>query len=200
MATKHFLPLIVLILWFSHPLYAQKDYLSGYVITKDGDTLYGTVRDRKLSTVTKLYTKVRFKNQKGKKRKFGPDDIAGYKRGESIFQSTPFEDVGKFIREVRVNSGEKHFLRIWESGYLTLYEHEFIDDDCDSDSGFRLYLKKADENQFTHVPMIGFRKKMKFYFSDHYPIIRKIENKTYRYRNISRLVKDYNSWVEGKVL
>ena len=200
MKIKNFFLATVLILFLFHPGYAQKGYLKGYVISNDGDTLRGTIKDRKLSPIPRLYAKVKFKNRKGKKRTLGPDDIAAYKRGESMFQSVPFGEVEKFIGTTRVNYGKKHFLRVRVKGYLTLYEHEFIDQECGPNFDSNFYLKRTNETQFTRIPMIGFRKRMKLYFSDSYTIIKKIERKGYRYRNINELVRDYNLWSEGKEL
>lgn len=200
MKNKYLNLLLALILFHFLPGYAQKGYLSGYVISNKGDTLYGTVKDRKSTPMPRLYAKIKFKNHRGKKRTLGPNDIAAYKRGGSIFQSVPFGEVEKFIRTTRVSYGEKHFLRIRVSGYLTLYEHEFIEYECGPNFDSNFYLKKTNEIHFTRIPIIGFRKRMKTYFSDSYMILKKIENKNYRYKNLVELARDYNRWYEDETL
>ena len=199
MKNRHLsLTIITLLLLFqANWLYAQKHYLNGYVITNAGDTLHGTIKDRKLSHVPRLYTKIKFKNHKGRKKNFRPSDIAAYKRGEDFFRSVPFGETEKFMSLSRTIHGEKHFLKIILNGHLTLYGHEFIDYEDGPYIDINYYLKRAGETQFIRVPLIGFRKRMKVYFSDSYPIVKKLENKEYRYRTLLDLVMDYNLWYKA---
>lgn len=172
-------------------LFGQKGYEEGYVVMNSGDTLYGMLKDRKSGSFPRLYEKVKFRNEKGKKRFYGPAAIRAYGWGNQVFRSLHFTHDNLLFSAVGLNEGERRFLKVHVSGYLTLYEDEFIDHDGPTIEG-RFYLKKADEHQFIHVPWIGFRKSMISYFNDDPVLSEAIQRKKYRYADIRQLVREYN--------
>ncbi len=178
MKSLYALSLIFFFCCFSHPSLGQKGYLEGYIELNNGEKHLGKVKDRNRDPGTTLYKKIRFKGKSTAQRKFSPKEIRSYQRGNDIFKS------------VWVNR-QRTFLKVAISGYLSLYHDEFIDD-CSPYVDYRLLLKRDGENQFTSVPKIGFRKKMKRYFKDEYAIVKALENRRYKYKDLRRLVSDYN--------
>ncbi len=176
---KLYLVLTVLVLFsISINTYGQKGYLQGYVVTNSGEKFFGTIKDRDEAFVTSLYKKIKFKGKPVGKKKFSPQDIQSYQRGNQVFESV-------FLR------GERRFLKVQLPGYMTLYIEEFIDA-CGPNIDTRAFLRRANEETFTLVPLIGFRKKMKMYFKDSYEMVKALENRKYRYRDLAQLVTDYN--------
>ena len=86
-------------------IYSNNGFEDGYIITNATDTLYGQIKDRKLGTFSKLYTKIIFKNKKGRKKKYGAKDIIAYKRGGDEFVSLWFLENPYFF-DLRATSVE----------------------------------------------------------------------------------------------
>jgi len=154
---------------------AQNDYYSGYIVTNSADTLLGMVKDRKSSPL-KIYKKVRFQNEKGRKKKYGPNEILAYKSGISVFHSLWYDDL--------------QFLRVMESGRVTYYIDESIDED---NYLFETkILKRYNEPKFTVVIGIGFRSKMKKYFADCQELVEMLEVREIRFNSLGEAVRFYN--------
>ena len=81
--------LLGILLVTSTSLAAQKNqaFREGYVILLNGDTITGSVMDRDESAFGGLLTKVKFRSDKGRRKKFKPSDLLGYKRGDVLFES-----------------------------------------------------------------------------------------------------------------
>jgi len=77
----------------------QKGYESGYIITNNGDTLSGIVKDRKPPPFGKIYKKIYFKAEKSRRKKFGPHQIRGYRQGNRFYESMWLEVSYDFFRE-----------------------------------------------------------------------------------------------------
>lgn len=182
------LPLLVL---------GQKDYQSGYIITNNNDTLRGHVKDRKSPPYSKLYKKIRFKNNKIIKRKYGPHQIIGYKQGDNQFESLWIDVSHDFFQEKYTNipnSGEKCFLKVIVKGYLPYYQWEFKEQESDYIWEKSLY-KKEDEHSLIRVTqgILGLKKKsLIIYFQDCPGLVDKIKNG--ELKDPVEIAKFYNKW------
>ena len=186
------LPIIVL---------GQKDYQSGYIITNKNDTIIGLVKDRKSPPFGKIYKKIRFKNNKILRRKYGPHQISGYKQGENEFESLWIKVFHVFFREKYIsipNSGKKYFLKVVVKGYLTYYHWEYEEPESDYIGEISLY-KREHEEYFVKVTqgIFGLKKKKLIpYFQDCPELVYKIENGILK--NPVEIAKFYNKWKEYK--
>jgi len=109
-------------------------YESGYIISLEGDTIQGLVRDRSAEPFVEILNRIRFKGPNKSKRKYGPEDILGYKAGNRVYESLPVREDAAFFRfRYYVEPGaEQTFLRvIRRKGNLTWYHQEFVHDDND---------------------------------------------------------------------
>ena len=159
----------------------QKDYQTGYIITNKNDTLKGKVKDRKPPPFGKLYKKIRFKKNRLAKRKYGPNQISGYKQGENQFESL-WIDVSPNIFKKKYTSipdfWEKSFMKVIVKGYLTYYHWEFQDYESDYIDEISLY-KRYDEPYFARVTQVIFglkKKRLAEYFQDCPELVYKIGN------------------------
>jgi len=184
---------------FFFPLFviAQKDYESGYIITNSNDTIAGFVKDRKSHPFGKLYKKIYFKNST-KKRKYGPQQILGYKQGNRKFESLWLEISGHLIEENYTsitNVGEKQFLKVDLKGFLTLYQMEITDSGTDYIDQIPLF-KREGENFLIRVTQGVFglkKKKLQIYFMDCPELMRKIVNQ--ELKTPIEIAKFYNTWI-----
>ena len=178
---------------------AQKDFQNGYIVTNEKDTLIGLVKDRKEPPFGKLYDKVIFKKGR-KKKKYGPNHISAYKRGNNEFESLWIEDStypfqGKYLGSPV--TGAKHFLKVITKGYLSYYHWEFEDSESDYIDAIGLF-KREDEDSFARVSQGIFGLKKKYlakYFKDCQDLVSKIEEG--ELKDPEEIVKFYNLWKEA---
>ena len=110
----------------------KKDFFRGYIISPEGDTLEGWVKDRSSGTFMKLYTRIQFKPDKGGKRKYGPGDILAYSASGQLFESVPVVEASEFFKfTYPVSEGnDAVFLKvIAREADLTYYHWEYLDED-----------------------------------------------------------------------
>ncbi len=164
---------------------AQKDYQKGYVITTNKDTLWGFVKNRKPPPFGKIYSKIRFKGKRRKKR-YGPDDIHAYEIGNKYYESVWVDTETTFLSGSLFDSseeGQRQFLRVGEKGALTHYILEF------QEQGEELvqeidYFKKEGRPQLIRVTQGLFglkRKRVIAFLSDCSSLVDKIERKKLKY-------------------
>lgn len=145
--------LIVIAILISGRSFSQSGYVQGYVITNKGDTLYGDVSDRKGGAFPELYKKVRLKGQGIFIKRFSPNDIKAYRKGNTDFESLWYKPVGSFFREVLIsepNEGDKVFMNVVLKGYLSLYHFEYMDSESMNIDSFPLF-KREGQDYFVRV-------------------------------------------------
>ena len=189
----------LIIIFIPFALIAQKDFEKGYIVTLENDTISGMIKDRKGGSFPKLYDKVYFKRKGHRKKKYGPDKILSYQRGENKYESIWFQDHGipfMGFYASKENLGEKVFFQVIQKGYLSYYHLEFIH----SDSGYidaTTFFKKDDAQSFVQVyqGIFGLKKKaLAKYLKDYPELAEKIENG--EIKNAFEVLNDYNSWRE----
>lgn len=199
--SKIFLSFFLLFLTGLFHLKAQKGYEPGYVITQSRDTLQGLVKDRKEEPFARIYKKIRFKGKGIFSKKFSPEKILGYKRGEDVFESHWIEVSSRFLRTEylsRENLGEQHFLKVRERGFLSFYQWEWLDQESNTVDEIDLF-KRRDEDYFIRVTqgIFGLKKNLlEKYFEDCPELLEKIHSK--ELRQPSEIARFYNDWLEVK--
>ncbi len=198
------LRLVFIFILFSSMAYSKKGFEEGYIITNKMDTIFGMLKDRKLGTFNKLYSKIIFINKKGKKRKYGPNDILAYRIGEIEFVSLWFlENNYFFILNARSieNEGEKRFFKHIIKGPLDYFYLEYVEENGVIDhSG---YFKRENEEVmlFVRTGIFGLNKKQVIpYFKDCKALQDKILDRSII--NPYKIVNYYNKqcWKENKSL
>jgi hypothetical protein len=173
--------IVLILLIYSANLYPQKKYQEGYVITNDRDTLYGFVKDRNEAPFANIYKKVRFRRNAVFTRRYGPEQISGYKSGERTYESIWLESRTQFLKTSYLSkpgNGKKIFLRADHQGYLTLYQMEWTDQESGTFEEFPLFKRENDE-YFIRVTqgILGLRKNaLREYFANCQDLLIMIEN------------------------
>lgn len=135
--------LLAFSLFGTAPAKAQ-NYQSGYVITEEGDTLHGFIKDRKAAPFGKLYSKIKFKSAEYGRRKFSTGQIKAYQCGSDFFRSVWIEDESEFFQNRLMSApyhGKKQFVKILAEGSVSLWYLEYEDE-----SGIQgqSYFKRSD--------------------------------------------------------
>ncbi|MGB5508036.1 hypothetical protein [Robiginitalea sp.] len=161
----------------------KKGYSEGYVISLEGDTLHGFVKDRREAPFEELYPRVRFKKKGAFKKKYSPNEIKGYGYNESHFESVPISEEVRFFRfDYQSHPEMPHvFLRVARRyPNLILYEWEYVQDDNSYLDSFPLFYR-PDQNKWVRVTQGIFglkRKKLVPFFLDCPQLALGIQNKT----------------------
>lgn len=129
------LQLLLLVLgWGSGWVYAQsKGFVAGYILTKNGDTLNGFIKDRYPEPFVSLYDKLRFRQkEKSRTKKFSPDAILGYGFANEHYISMRLREESNFFkfRYYTDATAPKVFLRVQKrTPKLWYLEQLYLDDD-----------------------------------------------------------------------
>ncbi|MEQ8926993.1 MAG: hypothetical protein RLO81_14325 [Fulvivirga sp.] len=155
-----------------------QEYEPGYIVLNSKDTVFGFVKDR---TESRLFEKIKFKNEAGKVKRYSASDILGYKAGINHYESLWYAEESQFFKFSYYNRpeyGEKVFLRVLAKGYLSCYAKEFVHDDNDYPDEFELFLRQGETTmQRATQGIFGLKKKsLSKYFWDCPKLVEKINN------------------------
>ncbi|MGB5228460.1 MAG: hypothetical protein WBN55_09355, partial [Eudoraea sp.] len=89
------LTLLALILCSTFQTIRAQAFESGYIVLNSNDTLYGSVKNRNHGT---LFEKIRFKNERGKVRRYSAENLLGYKAGIHTYESIWYAEDSRFFR------------------------------------------------------------------------------------------------------
>jgi len=174
--------LTISVIFMDLPSRAQRGYINGYVVTLNDDTIAGKIKDRSSGTFENIYSRIKFKPYKGKKRRFGPDKIKAYAKGEIIYESIWVDTYRQGLQLLPnyrsiAGYGRQQFAKIIYGGYLTYYHLEYADDDLNVD--FLPVYKRKDEPVMVRVTqgIFGLKKKLlSEYFNDCPELVKKINS------------------------
>jgi hypothetical protein len=176
--------LLILFSCMLSPLSGQsKNYTQGYIITIEGDTIEGWIKDRSGGMFTDLYSRIRFKAENTPfKKKYSPDKILGYGFSDYIYESLPLREESSFFKfRYYVNEGnERVFLRVvLKNEVLTYYHWEYIEEDNNYLDYIPLFYRNGyDEMVRVNQGVLGLKRKhLAAYFHDCPELVHAIENK-----------------------
>lgn len=182
---KHLRPICLLLLfWNLSNLHAQKKgFEPGYIITLEGDTILGQVKDRSPEPYMELYPRIRFRPEgRSSRKKYGPKDILGYRARGRKYESVPLWEESAFFkfRYYLEPHAEKIFLMVLKrQGGLSYYRREFVQDDNSYLDFYPLFHRKG-EREMVRVTqgVLGLkRKRLMEYFSDCDELVRALYSK-----------------------
>jgi hypothetical protein len=200
--------------WFSDsPLHSQAD---GYIITIAGDTISGTVQ---FDFPVVMQKRLVFTASNGQGPvTYQPEDIRGYSAGSMNWESivaifATYDGQVKFNRFGIQYSGYDpiHLYRIFpekdkikknlsSARAETIYKGISLQHDMNTFD--HLYLKKS-ENPAIDVNDRTFKKNfqtvMSGLVSDHANLVKMIRSRQYGYRDLNKIISEYNNWYLDKV-
>ncbi|MEM1336314.1 MAG: hypothetical protein AAGF96_01130 [Bacteroidota bacterium] len=190
---KTFWLFVVFIYWGCHISAQKKSFAEGYIIKKEGDTIYGLIKDRSSEPFVSLYTKVRFKEGgRARTKKYNPDAILGYGYRELHFLSIPLRAESNFFR-LRYYSDAKAasvFLKVLATSEKLMYfERLFVHDDNNSIDAFPLFYRPGSKEMVRVTQGIfgSNRKRLADYFSDCPALVKAITKTNSNIRTVPEL-------------
>ena len=165
--------LLLSLLFMAFNAFSQTDYL----VTNDGDTLYGEVRPQSFSNMaTDKLILVRGKE----------------KTGYNSLEAIRFVKDGEMYATIKHDNRYKYMMEV-SSGYLSVYKFRL--DDTYQYSG--TILVKSDGQQMV-LPNLGYKKAMTQFLSDCGEVVKKLNDKEYKKSQFDQLVSDYNNCIKNK--
>jgi len=204
-------------------IYAQKNnFVPGYVITIDQDTLTGVLK--KLAA-GQANGRVVFRNSFGVKTTYYTKDLLSYKIGDIEYVSK------RVLKNSSVIGGPNGFMQVMDTGAVNLYFYYF---DVNSETSYQNYFDPREVNYFLDdlglvlqsenaydrssysadyyiaepykgdfylerngqlhelVKTSGFKKQMMAYFEDDPLLVEKLKKKKLKYKDLVFMVQIYN--------
>jgi hypothetical protein len=187
--------------------FSQEGYEPGYIITNKGDTLRGKIKDRKYTTGPANSDKISFIDSSGKASNKAPDEIKLYcKKGTDFFRTLPIglESKLKFAEileygDVILFGYVSNSLVSTTSDLLSKSEDKNKDGKPDADKNIEYFLqKRKDPNSLMKVRPKKFQETTTFYFQNDSDLVKKIEDKNFKYEDIRLVVRTHNELAEKK--
>ncbi|MDP2692352.1 MAG: hypothetical protein Q8O88_01775 [bacterium] len=177
--------LILLVVVFSSAMYAQdykiSNFYEGYIIKTDGSKERGYIL---YDDESQRYEQVIFKKElKGKREKFKPKDIAGYKVADQLYHTVQFRDIP--FKNTK-------FLLLEKDGCLQMYSYRTL-----SEGGWstNMILQNSEQAINTQNFIIGYADKMADLVKADKTLAQKIRNKEkgYSLLNMETIVDEFNA-------
>lgn len=174
----------------------KKGYAEGYIISWEGDTLQGWVKDRSPGASAGLHSRIRFRPEDAwLRKKYGPEDIMGYGYNDLVFESLPLREESEFFRfrYVLDEGNRRVFLKVISRHEpLTWYHWEYTDAESDYVDYIPLFHKNySPEMVRVTQGVLGLkRNRVMEYFQDCPALVRAIGNK-----EVNQIEEVYNFYL-----
>ena len=167
-------------------VFAQINFLDGYIISNKGDTIYGKI---KYMTPALRSSKVIFmKSGDSEKLTYKPFQIKGYYVAETIYDSKIYDI------DLSLPYGYGAFMERRNNGIVKLYYYW----NTDKERGFTQTFIENDGDYLLEVDYVGFKQQMTRYFEDFPKLQSKIKQGTYKKKDLEQIVMEYNEWKESE--
>ncbi len=175
----------------------KKEKTDGYIILTSGERLEGEVEP---GSVTDNEIKVIFYSD-NKRKTYKPTELIGYGYLDQDQDDFGFEE-GRWIHfeSHKVDYPPKPFgpttvfMHKEEEGALTLFCY-YVEVRTDVKNPYKYdYFIKDDKNQLKKLDKESYRSVVKSLFKDYSALSTRIGQKDFQYRNLDRMIRDYNYW------
>jgi len=187
-------------LFLSLNLLAKKgDKVLGYVLLNDGEKVEGKVQ---IGSITDNETKVVFyKKGTNKKKIYKTKDLSGYG-----FEEKEIDEIGRTIKRwvhfdrhkvdypPKIFASTTVFLEREEQGIVTLYTYYVEVRDNPKKPYKYYYYLLTEDGDLEKVDRDAFASTAKKVFKDYSALTSRVGKKDFEYRNLDRMVRDYNYW------
>ena len=195
----------------SLPVYAQDsaefgkyknhpDYSEGFITEPDGNRIKGLIKD---SRPERLYRKITFVNEEGKRKKYTPSRLESFQLGKSIYHS----DGSRFLELVE-EGGKVGLYRIRKKQSSNVssspysygrfggpFHRDRVRDRVYTDDTLEIiyFVRKKGEKKFRQVEQDGFHRAFAKYFMDCPKLSDRIRYKELNHSHIKIIVQIFNN-------
>lgn len=196
---RSILTTVVVFLFLTATAFGQKgEKVQGYVLLSNGKKIEGTI---KVGSITDNEVKVNFISKTGSKSVYKPNELRGYgyegfdmdELGNEITAWVHYE-THKVDYPPKPFGSTTVFMQREETGAMTLFCY-YIESRADVKDPYRYfyYIKDA-RGQLKKIEKEDFAGEVKSVFKDYTALTSRVGSKGFSYRNLDRMVRDYNYW------
>ncbi|MCB2219328.1 MAG: hypothetical protein KQI35_02955 [Bacteroidetes bacterium] len=197
--------IIILFILLQTMAFGRAKFADGYIITHQGDTIYGKIKikvDKNEKLIpSKMQEKITFNNREGQRSVYEAGTIRSfyffYDFETPTFVSVPFfKESNLFLKVI----GEQGYLKLYqyypidEKGLSNAYElAEYVYGVFDFGERYFFYILKPDGDRLLmgkHTP----KNKILEFFKEDTALAQKIDTREYGYADVYRMVREYNQW------
>lgn len=204
MKIKHQFLLILSILVLSFNSWAKKgDQVPGYIVFEDGKRIDGTVT---IGSITDNETKVVFAEAGNyKKTTYRPTELFSYGYQE-VEKNELGQNVSRWVHYDRfkvdyppkIFASTTVFMEREVEGAVSVYCY-YIEVRNDPKQPYRyFYYLKDQKGEITKVEQDNYSSIAKSVFKDYTALAERVGKKSFEYRNLDRMVRDYNYWISNQ--
>ncbi len=179
------LGLIIVAAFSCSSSFSQGDFVRGYLISKNEDTLRGEVRYHPKKEIEN-YGKITFKDAVGGQKTYKPDQIKGYGGGGKHFISDKF-------------NGEITFYRVHAVGKILLLEIMY-DNYAPNEAPYKseYFFSVRGDKEYTKLKENKAKKQMKEFMKDNPEFIKDLDDEKFDIDVLSKKVRQYDEWERSK--
>jgi len=176
--------------------------VSGFILEKNGKKIKGKIIP---GSITDNELKITFINRSGQKKTYKPKDIKGYGYEAEIENDLGLGDTEMvFYESTKADYPPKPFaskdvfMQRESEGAVSLYCY-YIEVRSNPKQPFRyIYYLKDQNGKLSKIEKDDFKKVSKTLFKDYTAMSNRIGRKDFLYKNLDRMVRDYNYWVANQ--
>ena len=163
---------------------AQLNFVDGYIITNENDTLYGKIKS---TTPAQRSSNITFMEDGERERlKYKPFQIKGYYIENQAYESKIYDidpalPYGYAVFMERINQGAVKVYYYWNT---------------DKERGFTQTFLENDGDYLVEVNPLQFKRQMVQYFEEYPRLQNKIKTGEYKKKQLMEIVDEYNEWKE----
>ena len=174
----------------------------GYILNKNGKKLEGKITP---GSITDNELKITFFNRSGQKKTYKPKDIQGYGYEAEVEDDLGLGDVewvhyesAKADYPPKPFASKDVFMQRESEGTISLFCY-YIEVRNNPKNPFRyVYYLKDQDGKLNKIEKDDFKKVSKTLFKDYTAMNNRIGRKDFLYKNLDRMVRDYNYWVANQ--
>jgi len=179
--------------------FKKETKVSGYILDKNGKKVEGKIIP---GTITGNELKITFISRSGQKKTYKPKDIKGYGYEAEIEDDLGLGETewlhyetAKVDYPPKPFASKDVFMQRESEGTISLYCY-YIEVRNNPKQPFRyIYYLKDQNGKLNKIEKDDFKKVSKTLFKDYTAMSNRIGRKDFLYKNLDRMVRDYNYWV-----
>lgn len=182
-------------------VFAKKSTFDGYIITKNGERVFGKVKTRNVTTdqmkITFIQGKVKTTFKARELSGYGYEHIGENQFGEDVLTWRHYKTKTAQSFAPKAFASKTVFMEIMEQGTVTLYDY-YVETPRDIENPYKrfFYLERESDNELIEVSKDNYEDLAAMYFEDNYELAEKVGTINHRFRHLYKVVKIYNDWNE----
>ena len=183
--------------------FGKQSTFQGYIITKQGERIYGKIKTKNVTTDQMKITFIQGKSKSSFKAKelsgYGYEHVGENQFGEDVLKWRHYKTKTAQSFAPKAFASKVVFMEVMEQGTVTLYDY-YVETPSDIENPYKrfFYLERESDNDLIEISKENYEELAAMYFEDNYELAEKVGSINHRFRHLYKVVKIYNDWNEMK--